>query len=179
MNAFIFTFVLLFFSVVGDVLLSGCGFILPLSAITIFYLAVSRHSLIVFPLACLSGIMLDQLLLYPYMLGVSFALLMTVCGVLWLINGEFSYGSIPHSMMVVFLTGIFIIVCYLCGIARNVQILNWSYALKLLLNLGINTVACFIFTPLLIKYGDIVAKALSIEPFSVARVNYIQKRKEL
>ncbi|UDQ96678.1 hypothetical protein AAEX28_06355 [Lentisphaerota bacterium WC36G] len=179
MNAVIFTFILLFFSVVGDVFLSHTNFILPISAVVIFYLVVSRNAFIVFPMVCLSGIMIDKLLLYPYALGTVFALFVAIIGVIWLINGEFSYGALPHALMVMILNNFFIMICYILAIGRNIQVLSWSYSLDLLLNLIINSIMCLIAMPLLIKYGDIFANALSIEPFSQARVNYIQKRKEL
>ena len=179
MNAFIFTFVMLFFSVLADVLLSKCGIIFSVSAIVIFYLAISRHSAIVFPLVCLTGVMLDCLLVYPYMLNSIFLLIVAGVGVLWLINGEFSYGSVPHSTVVALLTTIFIIICYLIGIAQGLLYFDLKLFLNILLNIFINVVGCYALLPLIIHFADKLAVALSIDTFSVARTNYIQKRKEL
>ena len=179
MNSFIFTFILLFFSVVADVLLSKLGMIFSVTSIAVFYLAISRHSGIVFPLVCITGVMLDSLLLYPYMLNSVFLLIVATVGVLWLINGEFSYGSLPHATVIAFLSSIFIIVCYSIGIVKGLVSFDVKLFIDILLNIFFNLCSCYILFPLLVNYGDKIAVALSIDTFSVARDNYIQKRKEM
>ena len=179
MNAFIFTFIMLFFSMVGEILLTNMGMIFPLTAVMVFYLAISRHPLIVFPLVCIAGVMLDNLLVYPFMLNSIYLLIVAIIGVLWLINGEFSYGSLPHSTVIAIVSNCFIMTCYIVGLIEKVQYFNFSLFADIMINIGINSFCCYIFMPLISHYADKVATSLEIAPFSMARVNYIQKDKEL
>ena len=164
---------------VGDILLTQMGMIFPLTAVMVFYLAISRHPLIVFPLVCIAGVMMDNLLVYPFMLNSIYLLIVAIIGVLWLIKGEFSYGSLPHSTVIMIISNCFIMVCYIVGMIEKVQYFNFSLFADIMINIIVNSFCCYIFMPLVIHYADKVATSLEIDTFSLARINYIQRRKEL
>ena len=176
MTAFVFSSLLIFFSILADLFLLKSGLYFNLSAMTVFYFGVSRNwrMTVFFPL--LGGLFFDVALgrsLPLLLLSLYFILIFSW---LWLNYGEFSKSFLPQGVVLSFISMPIILLPYLAGLVSGNFEFNFYFFSRLFANLAVVLLFTVAFFPFVIKYSDILSRKLGLHGYMIAQRNLIKKR---